>query len=122
MSTFKEKFIISLGSSLLFILVSLSTNKLCPTHIGLLVNTLTFFILTYLTMLNSKIDRMTKLKHSLYGTLIYYFIASPAMYSFISSILGRQFASTNGCPTIVGILLHSIIYCITLIAVMYLPC
>ena len=43
------------------------------------------------------------------------------MFSFISSVFGNQYANMNGCPTMDGLILHGLIYCIALIGVMYLP-
>jgi hypothetical protein len=42
------------------------------------------------------------------------------MYSLTGAILGRNIA-TNGCPTFMGVLLHSIVYFLFLVGVMYLP-
>ena len=62
-----------------------------------------------------------KLKHSIYGTLIFFLIASPAMYSLVGSLLGKQFADTGGCPTVSGVVLHALVYGAALTGVMYLP-
>ena len=85
MATFQKKLQISAGASFLFLIINLPqtynlTNKLlpwrttqngCPTHLGLLTHTLVFFIITFLTMGNAKVKTGIKLKHSLYGTLIF---------------------------------------------------
>ena len=62
-----------------------------------------------------------KLKFSIYGTLIFYLISSPAMFSSVASIFGNKIASPEGCPTNYGILLHALVYYIVLVGVMYLP-
>lgn len=135
MATLEQKVRISAGASVLFAVCSLPqvyklTNKLlhtynvskgCPTSLGLLVHTAVFFGLTYLTMAEANVDEGTKIKHSLYGSLIFFLIASPAMYSLVASVLGRGIASSSGCPTLMGLLLHTVVFCITLIGVMYLP-
>jgi hypothetical protein len=137
MSTFQQKLIISISSAALFGLVNLPqtykfTNNLlnlnlydnslnCPTNTGLIIHTLVFFIITYLSMYKSNQIPGIKLKHTIYGTLIFYLISSPAVFSFISSIFGNQIATSNGCPTSTGVFLHAVIYCIALIGVMYLP-
>lgn len=137
MATLTAKLSISFGSAVLFTLINLPqtyrlTNKLlpfnlyntstnCPTYIGLLLHTVVFFVLTYLSMGNSTIKSGIKLKHTLYGTLIFYLLSSPAMFSLIGSILGRQYASLSGCPTLLGVLFNAVLYCIFLVAVMYLP-
>lgn len=134
MATFQKKLQISVAASFLFLIINLQqtynlTNKLlpwkttqnrCPTHLGLLTHTFIFFFITFLTMGNSKVKKGIKLKHSLYGTLIFFMLSNPATYSFVAGLFGNQFAN-NGCPTLKGILLQTIIYCAFLITVMYLP-
>lgn len=134
MATFQKKLQISAGASFLFLIINLPqtynlTNKLlpwrttqngCPTHLGLLTHTLVFFIITFLTMGNAKVKTGIKLKHSLYGTLIFFMLSNPATYSFVAGLFGNQLAN-NGCPTLKGVLLHTVVYCAFLVAVMYLP-
>ena len=135
MSTFEKKLSISIGSALLFLLINLPKtynitsnilslnlyNDNCPTNMGLIIHTILFFIITYLSMSNPYIKYGIKLKHTIYGSLLFYLISSPPMFSLINSILGNKYANVNGCPTIIGIVLHALIYCSALIGVMYLP-
>ena len=137
MSTFKKKLAISVGSALLFVLVNLpQTYKFtddylplnisdkttgCPTKIGLLIHTIFFAVLTYLSMENPYKNTGIKLNRTIYGTLIFFLASSPTLFSLSGKVLGPSIASTNGCPTINGILLHAAIYCSILIGVMYLP-
>ena len=137
MSTFQQKLRISLGSAALFALINLPatyklTNNLlpfnlynettnCPTSTGLLVHTVVFFLVTLVSMSGAYIDQGTKIKHSLYGSLIFFFISSPAMYSFVGGLFGSNFADFNGCPTLYGVLLHAFVYAAALVGVMYLP-
>ena len=132
MSTLQEKLYISIFSAFLFALVYLPytfklTNNLvntyeneCPTDIGLLLHTAVFFVLTYLSMWNSPHPAGLKLKFSIYGALIFYFIASPAMFNLTGSIFGDSIAH-QGCPTLYGVLLHALVFCAALTGVMYLP-
>lgn len=137
MSTLQEKLTISVVSAILAITVNLpqtyeftsrltslnlyDTIKKCPTNLGILVHTLVFFVLTYLSMWNSSQSIGLKLKYSLYGTLIFYLISSPVFFSFISSLFGNNVANSNGCPTTTGVLISGVIYCIVLVCFMYLP-
>jgi hypothetical protein len=137
MTTLSAKISISFGSAVLFTLINLPqtyklTNKIlpfdlynlstnCPTHLGLLVHATVFFVLTYLSMGNSYINPGVKLKHTLYGTLIFFLLSSPAMFSLVGSVLGTQYASVSGCPTLIGVAFNAFLYCFFLIAVMYLP-
>jgi len=137
MTTLQQKLFISLGSALTFALVNLPqtykiTNNFlpinlyniftnCPTKEGLLVHALIFFVLTFLSMGNPTQKTGIKLKHTIYGTLIFFLISSPAVYSFVGSILGEQFANSDGCPTTLGVLTHAAVYCAALVGVMFLP-
>ena len=137
MATFQKKLNISIGSAILFVLVNLPktyhfTNKhipyslynsaiKCPTSLGLIIHTLIFGIVTYYSMKNATIDNGIKLKHTIYGALIFFFISNPAFFSVTQSIFGTNISSTNGCPTLNGIMVHAVLYCMALVAVMYLP-
>lgn len=136
MASFEKKLVISAGSAGLFALVNLPqiyklTSKLtslnlynfasgCPTSLGLIIHAFVFFIISYFSM-GGIAQTGIKVKHSLYGTLIFFFLSSPAMFKFVASILGSGIANTNGCPTLFGILAHAFVYCAALVAVMYLP-
>ena len=134
MATFEQKLSISAGSAVLFALVNLPqvyqvTNNLlpldlyangCPTNLGLVVHAIVFFVISYLTMGNSNIDNMIKIKHSLYGTLIFYLLSSPAVFALVGSVIPGV-ANAQGCPTLQGVLVHAVVYCMALVAVMYLP-
>lgn len=135
MATFQQKLKISLGSAALFALVNLPmaynlTNNIlptfnkstnCPTNTGLLVHTIIFFAVTLLSMSRATVDQGTKIKHSFYGALIFFLISSPAMYSFTHGLFGNVISSIEGCPTMLGVLLHAIVYCGALVGVMYFP-
>ena len=140
MASFGDKFRISAGSAVLFALVNLPqtyrfTDSLlpfnlynqstgCPTSLGLLFHTVVFVLISYLTMGgrgSSSLDSQIKLKHSLYGGLIFFLVSSPAMYSLTSSLFGPEIASRSGCPSTMGVLVHAAVYCAILVAVMYLP-
>jgi hypothetical protein len=71
-------------------------------------------------MWNSNASTGLKVKYSIYGTLLFTLISSPAMYSLTSSVFGSAIAN-SGCPTLTGIVIHSLVYCAALIGLMYLP-
>ena len=136
-TTFNQKLQISLGSAILFALLNFPetyrlTNSLlpfttfdstsnCPTYTGVLLHTLVFFLLTFFMMGDVQNRTGIKLKHSLYGTLIFFLISSPALYSLVGSIFGNQVASVRGCPTILGVFFHALVYAAVLVGIMYLP-
>lgn len=134
LSSFGKKIQISLKSGLLFFLVNLPqtyilTNRIfpfmttivnnCPTTLGVLLHTFIFFMLSFLSMFGSKLTTGIKIKNSLYGSLIFFFLSSPTMYTNISKIFNVK-TSLKGCPNLYGIILHSLAYCIFLFFVMYL--
>lgn len=136
MATFEQKLSISVGSAATFALVNLpqvyqftnsfipglyNTSTRCPTNLGLIVHAIVFFVVTFLSMGKPREKTYIKLKHTIYGSLIFFFISNPATFAFVSSVLGRQFADANGCPTLLGIFLHAAVYCAALVGVMYLP-
>ena len=136
MSTFMQKLMISSSSaSLCYILnlpevyqltskifnLKLLDDKNCPIIIGFLIHSIIFFILSYLSMSNATLNSGIKLKHTIYATLIFYLISSPSFASFLNNLLGDTFFSKKGCPTKIGILLNSVIYCTALVGLMYLP-
>ena len=132
MATLTHKIYISAFSSVIFFLFNLPEtykligsvlslkliNGLCPTNIGVVLHTLLFFIFSFMTMGDPRKEMLLKIKYSLYGTLIFYFVSSPALYGITNKLL--QNISSN-CPNKVGILLHSFVYCLLLVAIMYLP-
>ena len=137
--TLNKKLSISLGSAVLFVLVNLPqtykfTNSLlpmslyknnCPSHLGLLLHSLVFFVVSYLSMGKPLEKQLIKTKFSLYGTLIFYFLSSPAVYAVVGTLVNKlvstSMVSSSGCPKNVNILLHGVVYCMALVGVMYLP-
>jgi hypothetical protein len=131
MSTLEKKIKISLGSASLFFLLNLPKifiilseifnlklyENNCPTKLGLVFSTIIFFITTYFSMGDPFKNKMFKLKNTTYGTLIFYLISSPPIYYITNLILNRN----DICPSSSIILLHSVVYCLALIGVMYFP-
>jgi hypothetical protein len=78
-----------------------------------LVNTLVFYAISFLTMGNPIQKSLLKLKYSTYGSLIYF---------FVSSITLTQILFNTKCTTThMSSFIQSIIYCILLVLLMYLP-
>lgn len=135
MSTLQEKLTVSAGSSALFALANLPhaykltssitglnlwNNSInCPTNLGLIVHALIFFVVTFLTMRNVNVSTKTKIKHSLFGTLLFFTISNPTMFYFTENLFGKHI-SNGGCPTITGIILHTFVYWLSLVGIMYL--
>ena len=135
MSTLEQKARISLGSAALLALVNLPqvykfTNNLlpvntfneatnCPTQSGRLVHILVFALLSYLSMGKANVDQGIKLKHTVYGALIAYFVTSPPVYAFTDALFG---ARTGGrCPDALRVAIQALLYAAALTGVMYFP-
>lgn len=137
MATLQEKLIICIWSAALFILVMLpqtfaltsristinlyDTQTNCPTNLGIIVHTVVFFILTYLSMWRSDLSAGLKLKFSIYGTLLFYLVASPTFFSVIDYVAGNHLSNENGCPSVAGVVVSAILYLLGLLGLMYLP-
>jgi len=135
MTTLTQKLSISAFSTLLYLFVNSPysyewtdkifygtyTKKGCPTKKGIIIHTALFFILTLLSMGNIYKKTSFKLRNAIYGTLIFFFVASPAMFYLTSYLLGKGVTTKDGCPTHLGTFIHAVVYCATLVGVMYLP-
>lgn len=124
MSTFQEKATIAAVPAVLFGLlnsqfsyqltnaIGLSTQQGgCPTPVGTVLHTVVFFIITYLLMGRSG-SRKQKADRALTSSLIFFALASPTMYALTGS--------PGGCPNMRAVLLHTVVYFLALIGVMYL--
>jgi glucan phosphoethanolaminetransferase (alkaline phosphatase superfamily) len=60
-----------------------------------------------------------KVKYSLYSALIFFFVANPATFRFVNSLIPG--VAVNGCPTAVGLLLHTFVFFLALVGIMMLP-
>lgn len=62
----------------------------------------------------------TKLRISLLSALIFFLIASPYAYVFTEKIFGNLFTvSISNCPTMNGLLLHTLVYFLVVLGLMY---
>lgn len=67
-------------------------------------------------------DRL-KLKYSVITGILFLIISSPQVYQLTEFLLGRLFtiASPLGCPTVPGLLLHTVVFTAILYAMMKFP-
>jgi hypothetical protein len=137
MTTLQNKIQISAFSALIFAIVNSHqaynvTNKIfknklynniteCSTNNGKVLHTIIFFVLILLSMGNLTDKTGIKIKRAIYGTLIYYLVSSAAFFSLIKFVFGSKILNNEGCPSSFGVGISSIIYCLFLIGVMYLP-
>lgn len=72
------------------------------------------------TMAPNKPSTAEKIKYSLYSAIVFFVIASPFVYKLTSSILGKWVAGPSGCPTISGLVLHTIVFGLIIFGLMYM--
>ena len=60
-----------------------------------------------------------KVKYSLYSALIFFLVANPATFRVVNSVIPG--VAVNGCPTALGLLLHTFVFFLALVGIMMLP-
>lgn len=66
---------------------------------------------------NCKLTNDKKWLYTLYTTLIFILVANPYSYKLVNSIVGNV-SNKKGCPTMVGFILHAIVFTLILRAIM----
>ncbi len=63
-----------------------------------------------------------KAKYSFYSALVFFLVANPETYKITQMLFGTMFTTSNGgCPTPLGLLLHTIVFFIVLLGLMLFP-
>jgi hypothetical protein len=65
-----------------------------------------------------------KAKYSFYSALVFFLVANPETYKVIQSVFGRflgEIASSGGCPTPFGFLLHTFFFFLVMLGLMMFP-
>ena len=67
-------------------------------------------------MTDKKITNAQKWKYTLITSLIFLVVSHPLTYKLVQRIFGRFFtvASSTGCPTMIGLLLHTLVFTLIL--------
>jgi len=60
-----------------------------------------------------------KVKYSLYSALIFFLVANPATFRVVNSLIPG--VAVNGCPTAMGLILHTVVFFFALVGIMMLP-
>lgn len=102
----------------------LSEEGICPTYKSRLLHLLIFYVLAYICLrylVKSEKDFVQLTGYIFYAALLYFLISSPDMYKLTDSIIGLfntnptvepiKFVN-DSCPTIYGIITHTLIYLI----------
>ena len=67
---------------------------------------------------------LLKAKYSFYSTLVFFLVANPETYKIVQwafgSIIGN-IASSSGCPTPIGLFIHTILFFIVILSLMMFP-
>jgi hypothetical protein len=136
--TSHDKWIVSIITGLLFLLVSspfafnygnrvtssfgltISDNKGCTNIAGLITGAIVFALVLRVLMNvknNQKCPRSYTSKDkwiiALVGGLLFMLIASPFLFQAVNtltSMIGLQISDTQGCPNIGGLMLHTIVF------------
>ena len=127
MSTLSQKIWISINPAIILMLLNLPITHAitgtiingCPTMYGRLLHILLFILISYSSMNSFKEDKLKKLKYSIYGALIGFFIFSPEVQLFMNNFVR---VIDNNCINGTGLIIHTVLYIICLVGVMYLPC
>jgi hypothetical protein len=68
---------------------------------------------------------LLKAKYSFYSALVFFLVANPETYKIVDWMLGGLFgtslASGGGCPTPLGLFLHTIVFFFVILALMMFP-
>ena len=63
-----------------------------------------------------------KAKYSFYSTLVFFIFANPETFSIFQRIFGNIVSFTvSGIPTLNGLLIHSVLFFITMLSLMLIP-
>jgi hypothetical protein len=103
----------------------------CPKTYGYFIHVLVYFVINFASMYIMKIMKLNDLslllmfKFSLIGTLLYISLSNTDTYKLTNNILNKVMDSDknimNGCPNINGLILHSGLFFIILLVMMFLP-
>jgi len=60
-----------------------------------------------------------RLFYSFQAALVFLIVSSPILYTFVQSIFGKLFTvAVKGCPTIAGLVLHSVVFALVVYVIM----
>jgi len=67
---------------------------------------------------------LLKAKYSFYSALVFFLVANPETYKIVQWGLGHiigDIASSGGCPTPIGLFLHTILFFVVILSLMMFP-
>ena len=95
----------------------------CPTYKSKLLHTLGFFALSLLVMKfvgKSEKPLQLMVKYATYASLLFFLLSSTEAFKFTGSLV-NGLADSTGCPTMTGVVVHTVLYGAALIGLMSLP-
>lgn len=113
-----------------------NTHEPCPSYKSKLLHTLIFAILAvsmmkYMPKLKSDLSDGLIVKYAVYSTLLYFLLSSSEVYRLTDSVLGgltqqlpkigQRLCDNTGCPTLTGVVLHTVAYVALLFGMMHMP-
>lgn len=94
----------------------------CPTYKTKLLHALVFFALSMMSIKFFGKDNMSTnmmIKYSIWASLLFFFMSSPELYKLTRN-LSDSWANEDGCPTLTGVVAHSVAYGLVLMGMMSL--
>jgi hypothetical protein len=88
----------------------------CPSGAGVVLHAFVFGIVVYMLMQLSlpspytEASKKLKTRVAFQQAILFMLIANPAMFSLVGKIVGSWASSPAGCPTGLGLLLHSVVF------------
>lgn len=84
----------------------------CPSWKSRLLHTIAFFVVTYLIIMHVEKpeDKSNVMKRCMASTLLFFVLSSPEVYRLTDSLGFLDTADDNACPTMTGILAHSVAF------------
>jgi hypothetical protein len=68
-----------------------------------------------------KLSLGKKITYSFYSAILFFFLSSPSLYTFINNLYGSNITmSDNGCPNYNGLIVHTVLYFIIILSLMLL--
>ena len=136
-----KKVLYSSVAAVVFFLVSLpqvynqtsrlttTISDMCPTPEGKFIHSAVYFLIVYILMKLSASQNYLNtgyqsdgvlLKHAFTGTLLFFLLTSSDTYRLTRKAYSGL-ASELGCPTVVGVGVHAIVFLVVLVLTMYFP-
>jgi len=94
----------------------------CPTYKTHLLHSLAFVALSWLVMkyvLKSEGSNTLLFKYAVYAGLLFFFVSSDELYMFTRTY-NANLADEKGCPTLLGVGVHAVVYFLVLLGMMQL--